>query len=273
MPTDKAAFSYQPKDLKSVCRAVRARFLLDEFLGREPTDLPWTFRDTLRLTFVSLGRKTRFLVARLRHQINGEVSRQVIGCQAGLPDTRKALVTTRRSGGIIDQARRKAPGARRTTMLRRPRTAAALCFVAALGSLCVFATSADAAKQRSSSAAKHRAAKQRPVTPPKPAPTVATDQTPTNKNDCLTVSQILFGRADTLSKRAKQAIPREFTRVVSNLDESCGEEDFEKARINIDWMNTCLANFAADYKLGFCTRDKSYFCAINPRSDGCLQSQ
>jgi len=93
MPTDKAAFSYQPKDLKSVCRAVRARFLLDEFLGREPTDLPWTFRDTLRLTFVSLGRKTRFLVARLRHQINGEVSRQVIDCQAGLMDTRKALVT------------------------------------------------------------------------------------------------------------------------------------------------------------------------------------
>jgi hypothetical protein len=98
MPTDKAAFSYQPKDLKSVCRGVRVRFLLDEFLGREPTDLPWTFRDTLRLTFVSLGRKTRFLVARLRHQINGEVSRQVIGCQAGLLDTRKTLVTTRGAG-------------------------------------------------------------------------------------------------------------------------------------------------------------------------------
>jgi hypothetical protein len=273
MPTDKAAFSYQPKDLKSVCRAVRAPFLLDEFLGREPTDLPWTFRDTLRLTFVSLGRKTRFLVARLRHQINGEVSRQVIGCSAGLPDTRKALMTRVGAEESSTKAGAKAPGARRTTMLRRPRTAAALCFVAALGSLCVFATSSDAAKQRSSNAAKHRAAKQRPVIPAaKPAPTVATDQTPTNKNDCLTVSQILFGRADTLSKRAKQAIPREFTRVVSNLDESCGEEDFEKARISIDWMNTCLANFAADYKLGFCTRDKSYFCAINPRSDGCLQS-
>jgi hypothetical protein len=273
MPTDKAAFSYQPKDLKSVCRAVRARFLLDAFLGREPTDLPWTFRDTLRLTFVSLGRKTRFLVARLRHQINGEVSRQVFGCSAGLPDTRKALMTRVGAEESSTKAGAKAPGARRTTMLRRPRTAAALCFVAALGSLCVFATSSDAAKQRSSSAAKHRAAKQRPVIPAaKPAPTVATDQTPTNKNDCLTVSQILFGRADTLSKRAKQAIPREFTRVVSNLDESCGEEDFEKARISIDWMNTCLANFAADYKLGFCTRDKSYFCAINPRSDGCLQS-
>jgi hypothetical protein len=79
IPTDRAAFSYQPNDLKSVCRAVRTRFLLAEFLGREPTDLPWTFRDTLRLTFVSLGRKTLFLVARLRHQINGEGSRQVVG--------------------------------------------------------------------------------------------------------------------------------------------------------------------------------------------------
>jgi len=228
----------------------------------------------LRLTFVSLGRKTRFLVARLRHQINGEVSRQVIGLSglpAGHPKGAGDDASERESSA---KGGAKAPGARRTTMLRRPRTAAALCFVAALGSMCVFATSSDAAKQRSSSAAKHRAAKQRPVTPAaKPAPTVATDQTPTNKNDCLTVSQVLFGRADTLSKRAKQAIPREFTRVVSNLDESCGEEDFEKARISIDWMNTCLANFAADYKLGFCTRDKSYFCAINPRSDGCLQSQ
>ena len=109
MPTDKAAFSYQPKDLKSVCRGVRARFLLDEFLGREPTDLPWTFRDTLRLTFVSLGRKTRFLVARLRHQINGEVSRQVIGCQAGLLDTRKTLVTTRGAGNHRPKTAQKHP--------------------------------------------------------------------------------------------------------------------------------------------------------------------
>jgi hypothetical protein len=61
---------------------VRARFLLAEFLAREPTDLPWTFLDALRLTFVSLGRKTLFLVARLGHQINADVSRQVIGCPA-----------------------------------------------------------------------------------------------------------------------------------------------------------------------------------------------
>jgi hypothetical protein len=115
MPTDKAAFSYQPKDLKSVCRAVRARFLLDEFLGREPTDLPWTFRDTLRLTFVSLGRKTRFLVARLRHQINGEVSRQVIDCQAR-PDGHPKGPGDQRVGAGESSPKigAKARGARRT---------------------------------------------------------------------------------------------------------------------------------------------------------------
>ena len=160
-------------------------------------------------------------------------------------------------------------------MLRRPRMAAALCFVAALASLCVAATESDAARYRSG---KHRSVttKPRPAAPAakeKPKPAVATDQTPTNKNDCLTVSQTLYERAEALSKRAKQSVPREFTRVASNLDESCGEEDFDKARISIDWLNTCLANYNKDYSLGFCTRDKGYFCAINPRSDACLQSQ
>jgi hypothetical protein len=161
-------------------------------------------------------------------------------------------------------------------MRRNPRWAAALCFLAAIGSSCVFATSSVAAKHRSSVAAKHKSvtAKQRSATPAaKQNPVVPTDQTPTNKNDCLTVSQVLYGRAEALSKRAKQSVPREFARVASNLDESCGEEDFEKARISIDWMNTCLTNSTADYKLGLCSRDKSYFCAINPRSDSCLQNQ
>jgi hypothetical protein len=284
MPTDRAAFSYQPKDLKSVCRAVRTRFLLDEFFGRGPIDLPWTFRDTFRFTFVSLGRKTLFLVARLRHQINGEVSRQVIGCppiswKRRLVPIGQAKGTgrrRRRSGESSINIGARACGVGRTNMLRKPRMAAAVCFLAALGSLCVFATSSVAAKHKSSAAAKHRSvtAKQRSVTPtPKQRPVVATDQTPTNKNDCLTVSQILYGRAEALSKGAKQAIPREFTRVASNLDESCGEEDFEKARISIDWMNTCLTNYTKDYSLGFCTRNKGYFCTINPRSDACLQSQ
>ena len=161
-------------------------------------------------------------------------------------------------------------------MLGRSRMAAVLCCLATLGSMCVFATPSDAARHRSSGAAKHKSvtAKQRSAAPAATQkPAVPTDQTPTNKNDCLTVSQILYGRAEALSKRGKQAVPREFTRVASNLDESCGEEDFEKARISIDWMNTCLANYTKDYSLGFCTRDKSYFCAINPRSDACLQNQ
>jgi short-subunit dehydrogenase involved in D-alanine esterification of teichoic acids len=65
--------------------------------------------------------------------------------------------------------------------------------------------------------------------------------------------------------------PREFARVAANLDEFCGEENFEKARISIDWMNTCLKNFTKDYKLGFCSRNKNYFCAVYPQSEGCLQ--
>ena len=137
-------------------------------------------------------------------------------------------------------------------MLRRPRMAAALCFVAVLASLCLVATELDAARYRSG---KHRSVttKPRPAAPAakeKPKPAVATDQTPTNKNDCLTVSQTLYERAEALSKRAKQSVPREFTRVASNLDESCGEEDFDKARISIDWLNTCLANYTQRLQLG-----------------------
>ncbi len=59
---------------------------------------------------------------------------------------------------------------------------------------------------------------------------------------------------------------------MSNLDEFCGEEEFDKARITIDWMNTCLQNFTKDSKLGFCSRTQSYFCAIGPASEAC-QSQ
>ncbi len=186
-------------------------------------------------------------------------------------------------------------GAGRTTMLRNLRMAAAFCVVAAAGSLCLFATSAVAAKHRSATpSGKHRTvistSKHRSGTPagkhrsgtatgkhrsstPTAKPVIPTDQTPTNKNDCLGVAQALYEQAETLSKRTKQAIPREFTRAASNLDKSCGEEDFDKARISIDWMNTCLENFTKDYTLGFCSRSKSYFCAIDPKSDGCLQSQ
>jgi hypothetical protein len=147
--------------------------------------------------------------------------------------------------------------------------AATLGFLAA-GPLCVVATSSVASKHRSVSSA----GKQRSVTPTtKPKPDIRTDRAPTNTNDCLAVSQALYRQAEILSRRTKQVIPREFSRAASNLDESCGEENFEKARISIDWMNTCLKNFTKDYKLEFCSRNKSYFCAIDPQSDACPQSQ
>ena len=148
---------------------------------------------------------------------------------------------------------------------------ASLYFLAA--SLCLLATSSIAAKHP-----KHRphtpAAKHRSVTPTaKQNPVISTDRTPTNKNDCIAVAEALYEQAETLSKRTKQVIPREFARVASNLDEACGEGDFDKAWISIEWMNTCLKNFTKDYKLGFCSRNKSYFCAVDASSEGCLQSQ
>jgi hypothetical protein len=123
---------------------------------------------------------------------------------------------------------------------------ASLYFLAA--SLCLLATSSIAAKHP-----KHRshtpAAKHRSVTPTaKQNPVISTDLTPTDKNDCIAVAEALYEQAETLSKRTKQVIPREFARVASNLDEACGEGDFDKAWISIEWMNTCLKNFTKDYK-------------------------
>jgi hypothetical protein len=125
----------------------------------------------------------------------------------------------------------------------------------------VLATSSVVAKQKSVAPTM----KQKSITP--------IDQTPTNKKDCLDVSQTPYGQVETLSKQTKQIIPREFVRVAANLDEFCGAEDFDKARISIDWMNTCLKNFTKYYKLGFCSRNKNYFCAIDPQSEACLQSK
>jgi hypothetical protein len=145
---------------------------------------------------------------------------------------------------------------------------ASIYFLAA--SLCVFATSSVAANIRGRS--HPPAAKPRSVTA-KQNPVISTDRTPTNKDDCIAVAQALYEQAKTLSKRMKQVIPREFTRVASNLDESCGESEFDKAWSSIEWMNICLKNFTKDYLLGFCSRKKSYFCAIDAKSEGCLQSE
>ena len=106
---------------------------------------------------------------------------------------------------------------------------------------------------------------------PKQGP-VRTDLTPRNKNECLAVAQTLNEQARKLSQQAKrQGVSREFTRVASDLDASCGEEDFSKAWISIEWMNGCVNNFTKDTELGFCLRNEGYSCALSPRSDACSQ--
>jgi hypothetical protein len=74
-------------------------------------------------------------------------------------------------------------------------------------------------------------------------------------------------------KGTKQGIPNEFVRVISDLDQFCGEEEFEKARVTMDWMSTCLQNPSKDNQLGYCSRSQSYFCALDQQSEGCLQVQ
>ena len=108
------------------------------------------------------------------------------------------------------------------------------------------------------------------VPTPKQGP-VRTDLTPRNKNECLAVAQTLNEQAKKLSRQSKRAVPSEFSSVGSDLGRSCGEEDFKKAWISIEWMNGCLNNFGKDAELGFCSRNDGYSCALNPRSDACPQ--
>ena len=110
------------------------------------------------------------------------------------------------------------------------------------------------------------------VPTPKQGP-VRTDLTPRNKNECLAVAQTLNEQAKKLSRQSKRAVPSEFSSVGSDLGRSCGEEDFKKAWISIEWMNGCLNNFTKDSELGFCSRNEGYFCALSPRSDGCPKNQ
>jgi hypothetical protein len=148
-------------------------------------------------------------------------------------------------------------------MLRNPCLASTRYIFAVVCSLCVLAISPVAAKP-----AKDRSTV---VPTPKQGP-VRTDLTPRNKNECLAVAQTLNEQARNLSQQAKrQGVSREFTRVVSDLNQSCGAEDFKKAWISIEWLNGCLNNFTKDAELGFCSRNEGYSCAINARSDGCVQ--
>ena len=87
------------------------------------------------------------------------------------------------------------------------------------------------------------------------------------------MAQSLNQQVKKLSQQTKQRIPSEFTRVVSDLTQSCGAEEFKKAWISIEWMNGCLDNFTKDYELGFCSRNEGYACALDPQSDGCPQGR
>ena len=51
--------------------------------------------------------------------------------------------------------------------------------------------------------------------------------------------------------------------MASDLDQSCGAEDFKKAWISIEWLNGCLNNFTKDAELGFCSANEGYSCALN----------
>lgn len=149
-------------------------------------------------------------------------------------------------------------------MLRNTQITAAFSLLAALGLLCAASSPSIAAKHR-----KHRiAARHQSSSAVKEPPVAATPRTPVDKADCISLSQALYKQAETASRRGKQSVPKEFKSVASNLDEFCGEEDFAKARISIDWMNTCLQNFSKDTP-EFCSRNKSYYCAIGAQSESC----
>jgi hypothetical protein len=131
-----------------------------------------------------------------------------------------------------------------TAMLRTPRLASALYLFAVLAPLCVLANLSVEAKP-----AKDRSV----VVPTSKQGPARTDLTPRNRNDCLAVAQALNEQAKRLSQQAKQrGLPREFARVASDPDQSCGAGDFQKAWISIEWMNGCLNNFVKDAELGFC---------------------
>ena len=144
------------------------------------------------------------------------------------------------------------------------RLANTLYFLAVLSSMCVLANSSVTAKP----------AKDRSIVVPTPKQgPVRTDLTPRNKNECLAVAQTLNEQAKKLSRQSKRAVPSEFSSVGSDLGRSCGEEDFKKAWISIEWMNGCLNNFTRDSELGFCSRNEGYSCALDPRSDTCAQGR
>jgi hypothetical protein len=170
-------------------------------------------------------------------------------------------------------------------MLHWGRLAAAVCLLAFAGLLCASATPSMAARHHSSAvakkgsigtkhAARHRSGrhKGKKTDEAKVEAVGPEPRTPTDKAECISVSQAYYKRAQSVGGRGRHGVPKEFERVVSNLDQFCGEEEFDKARVSIDWMDNCLKNFDKDAELGFCSRSKSYFCAIDAASQACRTS-
>jgi hypothetical protein len=175
----------------------------------------------------------------------------------------------------------------RAIVPQRSRLFAALCLLALSGSACLVATSYALAKHKSSTATKHKSSgakdrhksvaakrskkvKSSVADKEKEPVVIPQSRTPVDKYDCITLAQVFYVRAEALSKRTKQPISKEFEQVISKLDELCGEEEYEKARISIDWMGACLQSFTTDNKTELCSKNVSYFCAVDPQSDACL---
>src|SRR6201999_3438099 len=129
-----------------------------------------------------------------------------------------------------------------------------------------------AAAKRHASASKQKqksspAKREKEIASAKPEPVAILEpRTPTDKQDCIAVAQAYYGRAGTVFRRTSKGIPDVFIRVVSKLDEFCGEEKFDKARVSIDWMNTCLQNYSSDPKTAACSNSEGQFCAVAPQT-------
>src|SRR5437016_2451023 len=94
-------------------------------------------------------------------------------------------------------------------------------------------------------------------------------QLPKETAACQRAAEALNKQAERLEKSTRIRVPREFVRVAANLDDYCEDKEFQKARISLEWMETCIKNYRRPYNLGYCMRSKKYFCAVEPASEGC----
>ena len=147
-------------------------------------------------------------------------------------------------------------------MLRSFPMAAALCILATWGSLWVLAGLPVAAKPAKNRSAMVPTAELSPPTARQPTKMIVS---PSRR--LLTIRRKLCPREPNRVSRESLLASHQTS------DASCGEQDFGKAWMSIEWMNGCLNNFTKDYELGFCSKNEGYSCAISPRSDGCLDSR